>query len=188
MLLELVLGPACSCSRRPSRTRRAFLVLDTCEHFRLPIPCTPPQGSCLGPRTRTAACPRCSLLPWCNRFAQLRCLVWAPHENGPFVEIFFTMFLAMSVDKTAAEFVVSPRSSTSMKYFMLSCFCVFKACRVSLECWLRVTTNLGTFSTSVLIVNIPNFLAPDLVLHGCFSDFVVVLGPHCAACWRHCLS
>ena len=103
-------------------------------------------------------------------------------------------------------------SRSSSRCFMLSCRCIFKACRVSLGCWLLVTTNVGPFSTSLpsrsRSLMLPGFkhlmflvstwhpasnccrrflswtfcLLQDLILHQVSSQFLAL--PCCCYCLR----
>ena len=91
------------------------------------------------------------------------------------VEIFSTMFLDTSVDKTAAKFVVIPPSSlTSMEYIhvvvlmhlhSLSCLS-----RVRVACNYECRVVLDVFVLHVSIVNVTWVEALDLLHLGFFSD------------------
>ena len=79
--------------------------------------------------------------------------------NGPSVDIFFSMFLATTVDKTAAEIFVILRYSTSVKYFMLLLLNLQSLPLVACNYECRIV--LDEFSHNVSIVNVTWAQAPD---------------------------
>ena len=125
--------------RRPMRFRRALLVRGTCRRFRWSLLCTPLEVLVDDPAHEQ--------LPVLNAYLSLHAFVRCSFDVlSRCFRLHCTTWGTGSVDVNAVEFVViSPKKYSISRVDVSS-----KPALFSLGCWLLVTTNIGSFSMSLL--------------------------------------